>query len=619
METTEEAFVLDKESIRLKKEKLAEIKLKLKNDFVGIDDIIDNLFEYIQIWYLMPNILSRPVIVCLWGMTGVGKTDLIRKLVKYLDFQDRFAEVELGNSDGTSYYSSVVKLLEQFGVHDERPSIALFDEIQRFYTIQADGSPVPHTKFTDFWELLSDGKLARREKNDLDWYINEFIFRKRKQSKQPEEEYHEDSINFWEAQNFKNSLGVEDINDFLEMTESQLLEKISEAKKKKKIYEPVDHSQTLIIVSGNLDEAFQMAHQTSESDIDADIFHAFTKKITSVDIKNALATRFRPEQVARFGNIHLIYPSLRKVDFQMLIKKEVAKIIERSLLKFNIDLKVTENVERLIYHNGVFPVQGVRPVFSSITDILETHVSHFIFEALLKDVNKITIDYDFSEKTIFAKIGKKTHKIPFIGRIDKIREAQVDDLVMNVSVHESGHAVLYMLLFGLVPLQLKSKVASSYASGFTFPHLIYDTQENLLKKVRVYLAGGLAEELIFGKKNATIGRSHDREQATILVTDYIRRYGFDKNFQAVYTLDDAYELQKQVTDEKIEKMLSALVKETRLILETNLEFLKSLSQILFEKGSMKATEMKQIAELSGVEVEIREEGYRHLPKYTDLI
>ena len=161
-------FAIDKQLMRERRTALELIRLRLKEDFVGIDDIIDNLLDYIQIWYLMPDILTRPIIVCLWGMTGVGKTDLVRKLVNYLDFQERFAEVELGNTDNTSYFSSVTAILKANGLTDGKPAIVLFDEIQRFYTVEQDGAPVSGTKFTDFWELLSDGRLARREKDDLD-------------------------------------------------------------------------------------------------------------------------------------------------------------------------------------------------------------------------------------------------------------------------------------------------------------------------------------------------------------------------------------------------------------------------------------------------------------------
>ncbi len=81
------------EEINTKKLRLENIKIELKREFIGIDYIIEELVDYIQIWYLMPEILTRPIIVNLWGMTGVGKTDLIRKLVSKLEYQDRFVEV----------------------------------------------------------------------------------------------------------------------------------------------------------------------------------------------------------------------------------------------------------------------------------------------------------------------------------------------------------------------------------------------------------------------------------------------------------------------------------------------------------------------------------------------
>ena len=79
--------------IEQRKETLEKTRLELKAHFVGIDEIIDELLDYIQIWYLMPEILNRPIIINLWGMTGVGKTDLIRRLVKALDYQHIFSQV----------------------------------------------------------------------------------------------------------------------------------------------------------------------------------------------------------------------------------------------------------------------------------------------------------------------------------------------------------------------------------------------------------------------------------------------------------------------------------------------------------------------------------------------
>jgi hypothetical protein len=615
---------IDKAIIAERKQHLDNTKAALKAQFIGIDEIIDSLLEYIQVWYLMPEILNRPIIVNLWGMTGVGKTDLIRKMVKQLNFQDRFIEVELSNTDETSWERSVSGILDNHGFHDGKPCIVLFDEIQRFNTLDADGRPLPQTKYTDFWELLSDGHLSKKQRDDLDYYLNSYMGKQkdvqRRKAKGEEVTDENPYINYWEAQNFKKTLGLEgSIDELTELTEKQMVDMIIGAKKKKVIYEPINHAKSLIIISGNLDDAFQMATQTSEADIDADIFHAYTKKITVVDVKNALTKKFRPEQVARFGNIHLIYNSLRKRDFEDLIEREVSRVIRETKEKIGISLKIDKTINELIYRNGVFPVQGVRPVFSSVIDILDANLSNFIFTAIMTDETKVELKYNEKAQRIVAKIGKNVEEIPYIGRIDKIRESNIQDTVANISVHECGHAVVYMALMGMAPLQLKSKVASSYAGGFTFPHQIHETKENMLRKIKIYLAGGIAEEMVFGKENASVGRSHDREQVTILALDYVRRYGFDEEFQATYTLEFAYAMDKAATDIDVEKMVSRMVSETKELLSEHKALLHALSLALHQKGSLEAKETAAIAAQHGVIAAVKEEGYLYINAYEEAL
>lgn len=618
-------MIIDKEEIQKKKKKLDNCKAFLKKEFIGIDKIIDDLMEYLQIWYLMPEILTRPVVINLWGMTGVGKTDLVRKMVRFLDFQNRFVEIELSNTDETSWSKSVADIFQSNGLSDEKPSIALFDEIQRFNTLDSDGIPVPQTKFTDFWELLSDGRLSKRERDDLEHYLFSYLFRKKENDRRKhngETELDENPyLNLWDAKELKKYLSIEDdVMSIIDMKEEDMIKLIRKKQKEKKIYEPIDYSKMLIIISGNLDEAFQMSKETSEADVDANIYHAFTKKITVVDIKNALARKFRPEQVARFGNIHLIYFSLRTEDFHTLIQREIHTLKHKTKNKFGVALKINKNINDLIYRNGVFPVQGVRPVFSSVVDILDTNLSKFLFEAIIHDDKTIEIDYLQNQKTIIGKVGSRIIEIPYLGRIDKIRQANQQDAVANISVHECGHAVSYMLYTGFAPLQLKSKVASSYAAGFTFPHQIHDTKESLLDRIKIYLAGGIAEEIIFGDMNASIGRSHDREQATTLAIDYIRKYGFEENYQATYNLEDyPHRMQQHITDDKIEKLMQELVKKTREDLILHLDLLKSLSKILSEKGSMSPKEIYDIAVKHTLKVSIKEEGYLHINEYHNLL
>jgi Peptidase family M41/ATPase family associated with various cellular activities (AAA) len=610
--------------IAARKQILEDARIQLKQHFVGIDETIDDLLNYLQIWYLMPEVLTRPIIVNLWGMTGIGKTDLVRRLVKCLSFQDRFVEIELSNVDSTSWASSVSRILDDNGLVDSKPAIVLFDEIQRFNTLNPDGSAIETTKFMDFWELLSDGRLSKKTRENIDRYLQDFLYQQKdlKRRKDRGDENIDDNpmLEFYEAQNIKNMLQLEeDAIDIAGTSKEQIIEQLKSAKNKKKIYEPIDYSQTLIIISGNLDEAFAMANQIAESDVDADIFHAFTCKVTMVDIKNALSRKFRPEQVARFGNIHLIYKSLRKQDFEQLIRKEIDRIIDSTLSRFGINLTVEDPILELIYRNGVFPVQGVRPVFSSIVDILETNVSKFLFTALLNGQRTISIDYDFAKSQILSKIGDIEEVIPFVGRIDKIRQSNLQDTITNISVHEAGHAVAYIALFGLAPLQLKSKLANSYAGGFTFPHEIYETQESIVNKIKVYLAGGIAEEVVFGKSLASVGRSHDRQQATVLAIDYIRKYGFDEKFQANYLLDDGYAMDKSTTDLDIEQMIARLVSETQDILSLHKTLLYSISLKLAAAGSLEAIEVAAIASEYGIITGVQAEGYLQIPGYEKIL
>lgn len=637
-------IIIDLAAINAKQLDLQRIKEELKTEFVGIDYIIDELIDCVRIWYLMPEVLTRPIIVSLWGMTGVGKTDLVRKMVSKLNYQDRFAEVELSNSDALGYWqSSVSGILASQNMNDGKPSIVLFDEIQRFSTLDPDGNALPNVRFQDFWELLSDGKLAKRDvKEDIDQYLNSFgynQFTRKKQAtqqaaqnaqnppnlsenteggtQQPEEV----TVGIWQAERLKKLFGLdESIVTLADMTEDDVLLKMQEQKQKKKIYEAIDHAKTLIIISGNLDDAFQMSGDVSETDVDADIFYAYTAKITLVDIKNALTAKFKPEQVARFGNIHLIYRSLRRRDFEELIDIQVQKVVGKTKHFFGIELEVSQRIKKLIYQNGVFPVQGVRPVFSSVIDVLETNLAKFLFEALMSGKTKISIDYLTKSNKLTAKFDDKTGiDLKYIGRVDRIRQDTQADSLANISVHESGHAVVYGVLFGLSPLQLKSRVASSMVGGFTFPHQIHTTRQRMLDKIKVYLAGGLAEEIVFGEGNATTGRSSDRQEATFLAVEFVRNYGFLPQFQAVYSLNPTVAMKIDVTDSAIETMLQALAVETRALLETHKDFLLDLSKQLRVSGDLDTKQVAAIALKYGVALKVMPEAHLAIPDYQNML
>lgn len=612
--------LLNTENLLSKKEKLEAARNSLKNHFVGIDNVIDDLIANIQVWYLMPELLVRPVIINLWGLTGVGKTDLVRRLVNLLDFQDRFAQIELVSKDSGRWRENVYGALDNHQLNDEKPSIVLFDEVQKFETIDSKGQPITQTGYIDFWELLSDGKLSRKEKEDFDQYLFDFYLSKQKTKVEQDGNQNEFMLDYWQAKQIANSLGDDlALEDVADLSQSQVINLIKNAKKNKKIYAPINHAKTLIIVSGNLDEAFGLSNHNAEVDIDADIFHAFSTKVTIMDIKTALSRKFRPEQVARFGNIHLIYPSLSKKNFYKLIDKEVTRIISDIKKKTGIDVYVDDNIINLIYRNGVFPTQGVRPLFSSIADILEVNICKYLFEVIENKAKNLSLTYVEDKKIIVARFNDKVIETKFFGRIDLIKQNFSYDKIANVSVHEAGHAVAYMVLFNLVPLQLISKVASTYSLGFTFPHDIYHTHDSILKMIKVLLSGKVAEEIIFGESNISMGSTGDRIEATKLASDYIRKLGFG-DFHASYAGDEKiYELSIKKTDKAIESFIGDLEKETKDLLNNNIDLLKSISQNLSIKGHLSPLQLAELAKEFDINVYIKEEGHLEIPNYHALL
>jgi ATPase family associated with various cellular activities (AAA) len=141
---------------------LNRIAQELKQEFFGNDIIIDRVIESICAWYVLPHIISRPVIVCLWGLTGTGKTQLTRPLAQKPGFYDRFVEVQMdGFSYGSSWRSadSISAMLSESGTNEGQPGILILDEFQRFRTVTAKGYDIAVKHYQDVWQPLSDRRL----------------------------------------------------------------------------------------------------------------------------------------------------------------------------------------------------------------------------------------------------------------------------------------------------------------------------------------------------------------------------------------------------------------------------------------------------------------------------
>lgn len=299
-------------SIAARTLQLEQVTQELKAELVGIDEVIDRVVESLRAWYVLPQLITRPVIICLWGLTGTGKTQLTRSLAQKLGFYDRFVEVQMdGFSNGSGHRAnSISGMLSSSGITEGAPGILVLDEFQRFRTVRKNGEDAKVERYQDVWTLLSDGRLAPTLSflNDIDYTLADSHYDQERESDDDKASAkHIYKLRPYEARQIKKHLKLkEPLMAIMAWTPEQLQARIQAFQQQADAWE-TDYSKLLVFVSGNLDEMYtDIAASVQDCDTDADIFHALTKKLSLIDVKKALRERFKPEQIARLGNVHII-------------------------------------------------------------------------------------------------------------------------------------------------------------------------------------------------------------------------------------------------------------------------------------------------------------------------
>lgn len=547
---------LDPNRIEEAAAELEKVAATLKSEFFGLDDIIDQIVDMIRPWYTFPEIQDRPAIINLWGMTGVGKTALVRRLVELIGFSDRFVELNMGDHSYSINTINVGTTLNNSSILDGQPGVLLLDEFQNFRTIDEKGKGVRTDKYNDVWSLLSDGKLA----------IHYHMFRNLEEilasDMQMQRRSKDTNLPTHFIKDIKYCLRLpQSLVELSTMTVEEAYNLVQEALQSRKVSSP-DYTKLLIFISGNLDEAYDMADATDDCDTDADVHHKMSKRITLTVIKAALRSRFKPEQIARLGNNHIIYPSLSRKTYEALIRSTCEKHLRRLNEKTGIGFEIDDKALKVIYDNGVFPTQGTRPVFTTIHKVLGGPVMKAVLWATQAGIKKVNLTID-RERSMLVATGldmEGTVEIPVELDVEKIKKTASADYNTIVAAHEAGHAIVYAVLFKKAPQEVKINL-SSFESGYMIPdHEAKNigSRQEIEDWIAVYYAGRCAEEMVFGSKNVTLGAKADIQYATDWAVHYVRVYGMGSvvGRQAHQGIGDPEALLvREEEDVEIEKLL----------------------------------------------------------------
>jgi len=431
-----------KEEFLTKQKDLENAKNILKAEFIGIDSIIDEVIDNISSWYSLSEIQEKPLVINLWGLTGVGKTSLIIRLAELLNYKDKFFRFDLGEKEGRySFRGSLEDLCEN---NDSSPVIIALDEFQHSRTVEG---PFRKELSTDqnrmIWELIDSGKVQyidwKRGLWSFDDYIkilhhliiagvkvkngivisgNELYCKEmgidQEENKEllfvPESEY--ELIIDFAGEQFGIHL-QQDVRDILlNFSGFDTIDFLNKVLKFGKRPSEKSFTKALIFILGNIDEAYSMSSNFS-ADMDADEFHKQSLKITVPKIKKALQKRFRDEQIARLGNIHIIYPALNRNAYIKIIKNELLKYSDSILQLTGLNIAFDESIIDIVYNEGVYPTQGVRPIFTSIHYLLKSKLSIFLSEILNHDLSPDLMKFSAKNKNlncIYLQNDKPIHK-----------------------------------------------------------------------------------------------------------------------------------------------------------------------------------------------------------------
>ena len=611
----------------------------LKAELFGIDDIIDRVIDSLRAWYVLPQLISRPVVICLWGLTGTGKTQLVRRLAQHLGFYDRFIEVQMdGFSHGSGYHSrgSISAMLAESGIAESTPGILVLDEFQRFRTVDGNGNEAKVERYQDVWALLSDGRLppALSMLGEIESSLAQAEYvqdRDGPADRKKDDKKRKLHLSPWEAREVKRCLKLsETLLQIMAWKPAEVHARLRAFRDAQQDWE-TDYSKLLVFVSGNLDEMYaETARRVEDCDTDADIFHTLTKKLSVIDVKKALAERFRPEQIARLGNNHVIYPSFNRATYVRLIlsicDRYVGEIQESSGVRFVLDASVYEQ----IYANAVFPAQGTRPLFSSIHAILSATLVNAALWALEQGADggePVWLTLDAGASCIQAKYRKVRRQFPVSLELNRLKQRSSEDFRALLAVHEAGHGVAYGLLFGRAPQEIKINVASFEGGYNSYEQRKAWSKENLRDRICVSLAGRAAEQLVFGEQACTSGAVQDFMQATACAAQYVRHFAFGTRLSRTDVANDPGDnvnTDIEVTNPEIEALLAQEHARALALLDAHTPALMAVVDALLREGSIAPAELAAMLELPDPAAGAATDAYAALlasfrARHTDLL
>jgi cell division protease FtsH len=341
-------------------------------------------------------------------------------------------------------------------------------------------------------------------------------------------------------------------------------------------------------------------------DTDADVLKARSLLIGLPEIKSALMKRYRPEQIARLGNRHIIYPAFGRSEYEQIIKAQVKKVLHVFQNKLALSFDVEQNLLDVIYSEGVAPAQGVRPVLSTVDQLVTNRIPSIYLAAqeLGEPVDKVIFCGHNSGRFVTQLlynglvVGEVVDQI--LLQNQAAREDKTPATKAAISVHEVGHALVQILRQGRIPTTLTCITANRSVLGYsatrTEKKVTLRTADDEQRELEVLFGGFAAEEVVFGQSLVTAGSGDDIMRATRLAGIMVKKRGQGSvRYHAdapTSECDWSIKADDKILDREVASLVDSAYASAVATLSQNQHVLVGLAHELFCHGTLHEGQIK---------------------------
>jgi ABC-type oligopeptide transport system ATPase subunit len=526
-----------------------EVLEKIKNGYVGNHEEIDTLFRSVSPWLTNWEYATRtPTVVGVWGLTGSGKTSVVRQIFNLVELDTRLVYIDLKQAVSSTERSdqAIQQLINMFSPHmtqerekwswEPRKMVVVLDEFQVAQTRKPDGSRNSNPFVEFLMQCLGNQGEVSVENSTYRSLLHAIV--------------HDKEI--LEALEAGQDPYISDLPNSRSKSTPQ--KKAFVRKRLMANQEALSHnhpnvlldlSQALFVTLGNFPPGVLGGGTVNPEHLNAESLNRTTKSMTRTDLTEILKKLFQPEDLGRLGPDQIIFHSILEKDYFGLLDSTLAQISARAQT-LGLAIDVDPKLKKFMVEKVMMPVLGPRVFLEVIYKTFDTpllKVRRFVAEHykgrkvprpsqlwVSMSPDGTTIEWvlkdgsapsKFEQASLWGDLSagawravkndSKDSPNPFAEAQTRAREREL----IVAAVHEAAHTTVMAETQRIVPEVVQTDSQSKNSGGFTRfvseVDLRATFRSDAIAMIAIALAGTAGEEIVFGE--ASLGGCDDFKRA----------------------------------------------------------------------------------------------------------